>query len=282
MTPYFEQDGVTRPAFRYYGGKWTLAEWIISVFPKHRHYVEPCGGAASVLLQKPLSEIETYNDLNGDLVRFFRVLRSRTEELCHAIEWTPWAREEFELSKQPAADDVEAARRWWVFHMMSVNAAPGHMREGGWKSFRRDGHESRNTHDNRCREQMIQNLFAVAKRMRQTQIESRPMLDLLTELDGPETLFYIDPPYVSETRSHGTGMYGVEWVDEDHRTFVDAVMRLQGYCVISGYSCPMYETLERNKWERIDKHAVNNSGNTRTESLWINERTRRHRANRLF
>lgn len=252
------------------------------MFPRHRHYVEPCGGAASVLLQKPLSEIETYNDLNGDVVRFFRVLRSHPEQLCHAIEWTPWARQEFELSKRPVDDDVEAARRWWVYHMMSVNAAPGHMREDGWKGFRRDGHESRNTHDNRSREAMLKNLFEVAKRLRQTQIESRPMLELIFELDNENTLFYIDPPYAAETRSQGSGMYAVEWTDADHERFIDAVQQLRGFVVVSGYDCDMYGALEKSGWAKERRHAVNNSGDTRIESLWLNPQAQKQRGGRLF
>jgi DNA adenine methylase len=275
---------VTRPAFRYYGGKWKLAPWIISKFPRHQHYVEPCGGAASVLLQKPLSPIETYNDLNGDVVKFFRVLRTRPEELCHAIRWTPWARAEIDATRtdEVPADDLECARRWWVYHMMSVNAAPGHMREGGWDQFRRDSQHIRNTIDNRAREDMIRNLFAVAERLRQTQIESRPMNQLMMELDGRGTLFYVDPPYVSETRSHGSGMYGVEWVDSDHSEFIEIVQNLQGFCVISGYACELYEPLERAGWQREDKVAVNNSGDKRTESLWLCPRTVEASSGMLF
>lgn len=92
---------IKRPALRYYGGKWKLAPWIISHFPAHKNYVEPCGGAASVLLQKPRSPLETYNDLDGNVVNFFRVLRDRPDELIRKIRLTPWARAEYELSLQP-------------------------------------------------------------------------------------------------------------------------------------------------------------------------------------
>ena len=100
-------DAPKRPALRYYGGKWNLAPWIISHFPPHKNYVEPCGGAASVLLQKPRSPLETYNDLDGNVVNFFRVLRDKPEELIRQIELTPWSRDEFEICRNPSTEPLE-------------------------------------------------------------------------------------------------------------------------------------------------------------------------------
>lgn len=124
---------IRRPALRYYGGKWRLAPWIISHFPKHVNYVEPCGGAASVLLQKPRSQLETYNDLDGNVVNFFRVLRDRPDELIRKIRLTPWAREEYELSKNPVPDPVENARRFFVCGWMSISGMSFEM-STGWRS----------------------------------------------------------------------------------------------------------------------------------------------------
>lgn len=273
---------VTRRAFRYYGGKSRLAPWIIENLPKHRHYVEPCGGAASVLLQKPRSEIETYNDLNGELVNFFRVLRDRTDELLHAIEWTPWAREEYHLSKHPTDDSLEAARRWWVFCSMDVGAQPALKRPNGHDSFRRDKETSRNTLENRWRPKILENLRACATRLRDVIIEQRPMLDVVQQLDTDSTCFYIDPPYVAETRAKGTDGYSVEWSDDDHRQFIDVIQSIKGSCVISGYACKLYEPLEKAGWSRVDRQAVNNSGDTRIESLWLCPKRQGAAAGKLF
>lgn len=269
---------VTRPAFRYYGGKWKLAPWIISKFPRHQHYVEPCGGAASVLLQKPISPIETYNDLNGDVVNFFKVLRERPEELAHVIRWTPWARQEFEASRESVGDELERARRFWVYQTMGVDAAPG---KGSKTGLRLDS-TGVYIPDRFDRERTIQDLFATATRLRSVQIESRPMNDILMRLDGRLVLFYIDPPYVSGTRTHGRDMYGVEWSDSDHSGFIEIVQNLEGFCVISGYACELYEPLERAGWHREDRKAVNNSGDTRTESLWLCPRTVESSSGMLF
>lgn len=226
-----------------------------------------------MLLQKPQSAIETYNDLNGDVVNFYKVLRERTEELLHLVLWTPWAREEFKTSLQPTDDPLERARRWWVYHTMSVNAAPYQMNPDGWMSYRFDSKHLRLTTDRDNRPEIVRNLATVAERMRRVQIESEPMNQLMMRHDAPLTMFYVDPPYVSETRSHGTNMYGVEWSDSDHSEFIEIVQNLQGFCVISGYACELYEPLERAGWQREDKVAVNNSGDTRTESLWLCPRT---------
>jgi DNA adenine methylase len=269
---------VTRPAFRYYGGKWKLAPWIISKFPRHQHYVEPCGGAASVLLQKPISPIETYNDLNGDVVNFFKVLRERPEELAHMIRWTPWARQEFETCKVIEGDELEKARRWWMFQTLSVSAAPSQEDGAG---MRLESQRLKADCDRIDRERSVSNLFDIAKRLRSVQIEHRPMNDVITRLDGRATLFYIDPPYVKETRSHKS-MYGVEWSDSDHSEFIEIVQNLEGFCVISGYICELYEPLERAGWHREDKKAVNNSGDTRTESLWLCPRTVEASSGMLF
>lgn len=107
-------DAPKRPALRYYGGKFNLAPWIISHFPEHKSYVEPCGGGASVLLQKQRSELETYNDIDGNVVNFFRVLRDQPEELIKKIWLTPWARTEYEMAYQKCDDDIEKARRFYM------------------------------------------------------------------------------------------------------------------------------------------------------------------------
>lgn len=254
-----------RPAFRYYGGKWKLAPWIISHFPKHLHYVEPCGGAASVLLQKVPSPIETYNDLNGDVVNFFRVLRERTDELCQSIEWTPWARQEFELSRDCDGSDLERARRFWVYQTMGIDAAPGRGSKTGWRTHKDKPHSGMSS----GRDDQLRNLKMVACRLKTVQIENRPMIEVIERFDTAQTLFYLDPPYVSETRSHDKEMYGVEWSDQDHAAMLERIQSLTGMCILSGYQCQLYDELERNGWLRVDREADNNSGDKRTESLWL-------------
>ena len=125
-------EPLARPAVRFFGGKFRLAAWIIHHFTPHESYLEPCMGAASVLLQKPRSKCETINDLSGDVCNFFRVLRDREEELIRAIDLTPWAREEYQLHHEPTDDPVERARRFWVGCSMSIGGMP--FTTSGWRT----------------------------------------------------------------------------------------------------------------------------------------------------
>lgn len=261
---------VERPAIRYYGGKWKLAPWIISHFPQHENYVEPCGGAASVLLQKQPSRLETYNDLDGNVVNFFRVLRSKTDALCDAIEMTPWSRAEYEAAMKPAdVNDVEAARRTWLLLMMSVNATLG--TEGSGPRFLTEKPEK--MPELKRRDEVLASLRAVAIRLRRVQIENRPALEVLERYCKENTLCYFDPPYVTTTRSHDT-VYQFEWTDDDHRKAAELLDASGAMAVVSGYACPLYAEIYENRgWKRHDKQAGNNSGDSRTESVWLNART---------
>jgi len=259
-------DAPKRPALRYYGGKWKLAPWIISHFPPHQNYVEPCGGAASVLLQKPRSPLETYNDLDGNVVNFFRVLRDRPDELIRKIRLTPWAREEYELSLEPCEDAVERARRFFAAVHLSI---PG--------SITSLPSQFRVTVDYRkCPYIPILDrgiLPSLADRFIGVQIEKLDYEKCVRKYDRSDCLFYFDPPYPKETRTNGS-IYLLEWTDADHIQAATLLRKCAGYVVVSGYACPLYaELYEAHGWHRVDKEAQTNSGGKRIESLWLSPRT---------
>lgn len=185
---------VTHPVLKYYGSKFRLAQWIISYFPAHRHYVEPFGGAANVLLVKDRSPLETYNDLNTRIVNFFRVLRERPDELVKQINLTPWSRLEYEESFNETDSPVEAARRLFYRLWMSFSGQFNSHRS----SWRRDNLGKRKVLDNI----KIDNLIAASQRLREVQIESRDAFQLIKETDSADTLFYLDPPYIFSTRTN--------------------------------------------------------------------------------
>jgi len=252
---------VPHPVLKYYGSKFRIAKWIIQHFPAHRHYVEPFGGAANVLLVKEPSKLETYNDLNGDLVNFFQTLRDRPDDLVEKIKLTPWARDEFTACLVPTDEPLERARRLFcrLWQSYQSNAL---LSKGNWR---------RHTHGRRSVLNDIkpQNLFDASERFLKVQIESRDAFRLMEDLDSADTLFYLDPPYVFSTRTVKKG-YSHEMTDDDHRKFADAVHRLKGLVVISGYPSKIYEDLfESRGWKRTDKQAVTLSGSKRTESLWL-------------
>jgi len=264
-------DAPKRPALRYYGGKWKLAPWIISHFPSHQNYVEPCGGAASVLLQKPPSLLETYNDIDGAVVNFFRVLRDNPAELVDRLLLTPWARAEYELSWEPHPDPIEWARRFFVHGYMSFNGTANNKSGGSW--LVQKDYDMRGIMPSESKIKTVQELRRIAERLATVQIENRDALEVIGRYDTPWTLFYFDPPYPAETRSH-KNEYTYEATTDFHRRAAISLQNVEGYAVISGYMCPLYvELYQAPGWKRVDKEAQTNSGGRRIESLWLSPRT---------
>ncbi len=118
------QSGIdpSRPLVRYHGSKWRLAPWIVGFIPEHTSYVEPYGGGGSVLLRKWRSDIEIYNDLDGEMVNLMKVVRDRGADLCRVLAGTPYSRDEFELSYRECDDEVERARRTIVRSFMGFGS----------------------------------------------------------------------------------------------------------------------------------------------------------------
>ncbi len=263
----------TRPALRYHGGKWRLAPWIIRHFPQHRVYVEPFAGGASVLLRKPRSYFELYNDLDGEIVNLFRVLRDPVMggALVGLLELTPYARTEFERSYEPSDDPIEQARRTlcrsWMAHGSS--GLRGHQtgfRLGSRREFTVSAHDWASFPDA---------VPAIIARLRAVNIECRPALDIIARLDDRDALFYVDPPYLFETRSqkrvggdlyHG---YRHELTDDAHRELLEALGAVRGMVVLSGYPSPIYDEALPG-WRRISTDAQADRGEARTEVLWLN------------
>lgn len=260
---------IKRPALRYFGGKHKLTPWIINFFPPHLNYVEPCGGAASVLIQKPRSLIETFNDLDSSVVNFFRVLRDRPDELIRKIRLTPWARSEYELSRDFTmdGDDIERARRLWVACWQSISGGPAPAQtSSGWRHWSQDER-------GRMDDKAWTSLQGIAARLSGVQIENRDVLEVISRYDNREVLIYFDPPYLHSERNHGNE-YSFEMDISLHTEAAGLLRSAQGFVVVSGYACPLYtELYEAHGWPRFDKEAQTNSGGKRIESLWLSPRT---------
>lgn len=270
---------VTRPALRYHGGKWLLAPWIIQHFPRHRTYVEPFGGAASVLLRKPRSYAEIYNDIWSDVVTVFRVLRDHPDAIRRALALTPFARDEFDRSRDRSGDDVERARL--AIFRSFAGFGSGSMRVEHSTGFRSNSNRSGTTpaHDWAHYPSYVE---AFAERLRGVVIENRDAVECMTQHDGPETLHYVDPPYVRETRTrpYGGGVYHKEMDDADHMRLGDVLHDLSGMVVVSGYRCDLYDELFAD-WRRVDRPSYADGARPRVESLWLNEAAAKHGQGRL-
>jgi DNA adenine methylase len=253
---------------RYHGGKWILGKWLISHFPAHRVYVEPFGGAASALMQKPRSYAEVYNDLDGEVVNLFQVLRSPTlaAELVRAVELTPFSRQEFELSYEPCAEPVEQARRT----LFRAQAGHGTTLTGTQKTgFRSNVTRPRTTpaHDWRSYPAIIPQ---ITERLRGVVIEHDSALRVIERYDSTETLFYIDPPYTQGTRgSSANRAYRHEMGDEEHKALADALHSVKGMVVLSGYQSSLYDAFFPN-WVKLSKETFADGSRKRTETVWLN------------
>lgn len=255
---------IRRPALRWHGGKWLLAPWIISQIPEHQVYVEPFGGAASVLLRKARSYAEVYNDLGEDVVNLFRVLRSaESARLVRELSLTPFARSEFVEAYHPTECDVERARRLIIRSFMGFGSN-GHERKTG---FRANSNRSGTTpaHDWL---NYPESLAAIVDRMRGVVIENRDAVQVMAAHDGPETLHYVDPPYLPETRNKGSD-YSHEMTVEEHEALLAFLRGLSGKVVLSGYPSPTYDRALPD-WRRIEKPSLADGARKRTEVLWMN------------
>ena len=257
-----------KPVVRMYGAKWRLAPWIVKHFPPHHVYVEAFGGSAAVLLSKEPSPVEVYNDLDGEVVNFFRVLREQPEDLARAIAFTPYARSELDTAWEPTADPLEAARRFAVRSWMTIGGPTTR-----WKSGFRFRKGRRMAVLLRWWQEMPERLAAVAFRLRGVLIENRDYREILEDFDGHETLFYLDPPYPPDTRSRQwrRGGYRFEFSEVDHRELLERITALRGMVVLSSYPSPLYEDiLSRAGWRRVERVVTNGNGKPATEILWLN------------
>lgn len=265
-----------RPALRWHGGKWRLAPWIIEHFPPHQVYVEPFGGAASVLLRKPRSHAEIYNDLDEEVVNLFRVLREPRDSasLIEQLRLTLFARGEFELAQRRAEDapgPIERARRLIVLSFMGFGSNAAQHRSTG---FRANSNRSGTTpaHD---WANYPSALATIVERLRGVVIEKRDAREVMQQHDGPATLHYLDPPYMHATRCRTPGHhpdyrgYKHEMTDADHRELLKVARGLTGLVVISGYATALYDDA-LGGWRRVERATHADGARPRMEALWLN------------
>lgn len=232
----------------WFGGKYYMATDIINLFPEHNLYCEVFGGAGHILFKKKSSPIEVYNDLHSGLYLLFKYLRSESlrEKLISAIQLTPYSREEFGNSKNwiHETDELEKIRKFYVRTMQAVGA------NGGWCYAKSKSRRGMSQAVSRWLGNVDENMVDVVERLREVQIENLDYKDCLSKYDKEDTLFYLDPPYVQETRKMKKG-YDHEMSENDHRKLIDVLLHIKGKVVLSGYEHEIYKPLESNGWKKI-------------------------------
>lgn len=254
----------------YFGGKITLAPRIAALFPAHDHYVEPYCGSLAVLLAKPPSRHETVNDLDGDLVTFWRVLREQPADLARACALTPHARAEHAAAYEPGhLEDLECARRVWV---QLTQGRAGTRRRTGWRHYVNPAGSSASMPDYLVG--YIERIAPAAERLHAVSLECVPALDLIAKYGNqPDVLLYVDPPYLGSTRTGSWDGYPHEVRGEDdHRELAEALHAARAAVVLSGYGSDLYDRELYPDWDRVTFAAGTGQGGwgNRTEVLWSN------------
>jgi DNA adenine methylase len=262
-----------RPVLRYHGGKWLLAPWIMSHFGPHRVYVEPFGGAASVLMRKKRSHVEIYNDRWETVVNVFRILRDpeKAAQLAHLLYLTPFARDEFEgIDHLTLAQlsEIEQARCTILRSLAGFGSASTNGAHS--TGFRATSAKSSTTPAVDWANYPA-HVPRFVERLRGVVIENRNAIDVIQQHDGPSTLFYVDPPYPHCTRNmrRGNAMYAFEMTDADHADLAAVLLQARGMVIISGYDCPLYQRLF-GEWTNCKREHVIDGGRKRLESIWMN------------
>jgi DNA adenine methylase len=252
-----------KPVLRYPGSKWNIARWIVKHFPPHSTYLEPFFGSGAVFFVKPPSHTETINDINGDVVNLFRVIRERPKGMAALIEKTPWARAEYYESYERTGEALEDARRFLVRCWMARGTKLCH--RTGWRN---DIQGRQGTSCAKIWNSLPVRILAVAERLKQAQIENQPAMQLIERYKHPCVLIYADPPYLLATRRE-KAQYAHEMTDEQHAELLDALDQHPGPVLISGYDCQLYQD-RLSHWKRKTTRALAEGGRRRTETLWIN------------
>lgn len=250
--------------FKYPGSKWSIASRIISFFPEHHSYLEPFAGSTAVLMNKPRSNIETINDLDGNVVNLFEWIRKDPERLAKEIYFTPYARQVYDAAfETEPKDSLERALNFYI----RLNMGHGFRTTGekvGWKNDVQ-GRERAYASQDWCN--LPEKIMLAAERLRGVQIENRPAVDVIKKFNYTNVLIYCDPPYILSTR-HGK-QYREEMTDEDHEELLETLLQHKGYAIISGYSTPMYETKLKG-WHREETISYSQVCSKKREVLWMN------------
>ncbi len=259
-------------AFGWYGGKYSHLNWLLPLLPQTTHFCEPFGGSAAVLLNRKPAPVETYNDIDSEVVNFFRVLRDQKEALIEAIGLTPFSREEFELAlSQPtqAISDLEKARRFFIRARQVRSGLAQTASSGRWANCLLTSRAGMAGAVSRWLGS-VEGLSEIVQRLLRVQIENAPALEVISRYDSEETLFYCDPPYVHSSRGDSKA-YAYEMTDDDHRELAHMLHSVKGKVAISGYSGELMDELYSD-WRPITESSkyCHSIKQPRTEVLWVN------------
>lgn len=259
-------------AFGWYGGKFNHLNWLLPLLPEATHYCEPFAGSAAVLLNRKPAPVETYNDIDGEVVNFFRVLRDQQEDLIQAIGLTPFSREELRLAVEESTEglsNLERARRFFVRARQVRTGLAQTASAGRWAHCKLTSRAGMAGAVSRWLGS-VEGLSEIVQRLLRVQIENVPAIEVIQRYDSEETLFYCDPPYPHDSRGD-IHAYRYEMTDKDHEELAEVLTNLKGKVALSGYRCELLDKLYKD-WNYIESPSKQclSVKQSRTEILWTN------------
>lgn len=267
----------TRAPFAYYGGKVGMAQRIIDLMPEHRVYMEPFFGSGAVLFAKAPARFEIINDIDHNVINFFRVLREDLDELERVCSLTPHSRVEFTTADLSVPDltDLERARRFWVRINQSFAKTAGV--QTGWSIT-----TARTQSVPASILSRVGRFRPAVQRLMHASIECCDAAGLVDRLATVDTVVYADPPYLADTRRSRsrrrvTADYRSDMGSpEEHERLGETLHKTPAKVILSGYPSPLYEDLYGD-WVQVDTHVHAHSSNSvnalrgkRIERLWCN------------
>ncbi len=241
---------------------------MVELIPEHHSYVEPFFGSGAVLFNKPVSAIETVNDLDSDVVNLFRCIQKDSERLARLVMTTPFSREEYERQFEGCTSTLYASNfqraagfliKCWQGHGFRTNGY-----KVGWKN---DvvGREKAYALWNWYR--LPDWIIDITERLRKVQIENRPALEVIERFNYSQVFMYLDPPYMLCTRSGKQYMH--EMTDAEHEELLQMITQSRAKIMISGYETDMYNDY-LSGWEKRQFSSCAEHGKPRIETVWMN------------
>lgn len=248
---------------KYPGAKNRLAPWICEYIPDHKVYLEPYFGSGAIFFNKVPARIETLNDLDGNVVNYFKVIRENQRELAYQLECTPYSRDEYyrACESDPEDTDIEKARKF------AVRCWQGFGCSNLYRNGFRSSQQSRSPHTTKEWRGLPERLAAAHERILNAQIENLPAAELIRRYDTEDVFMYVDPPYLHGTRKNY--LYRYEMQNIEHVELLQLLAEHPGKVLLSGYDNDLYNDMLPG-WNKVQKKTQAEAGISRTETLWMN------------
>lgn len=253
-----------RAIIKYPGSKWRIADWIISFFPEHHSYVEPFFGSGGVFFQKDPSNIETINDLDGEVVNFFEWVRNDPERLARAVYLMPYSRKVYDNAFSPAENSLDLAVKFCI----RANMGYGFRTAGSKVGWKCDIQGRERAYVLKDWNELPEKIILAAERLKEAQIECRPAVDIIERFNFENCLIYCDPPYLLETRFGK--QYKQEMTRGQHEELLDALLKSKAKILLSGYDSDLYNDALKDWHKEKIWSAARNSAKKKQEVLWMN------------